>query len=166
MSEAAPRPVSRNTLYTVNGTIHIATSEDTLVPLLGDRSNPVLPRQDMDIIHVADQYTEEWVNRMVTAVTRANGNHLVAQRNLDQVNNYVDRLKQAIHDVAEEKEWCDEYNEFADEWGLIPLDREYEVTVTFTIKARDEDDAAHLAEDATAISLDLESRPRFSAVEA
>lgn len=67
-------------------------------------------------------------------------------------NEYLTGLKQAILEKAEEHEWCSEYDEFAEEWDLTPRVREYEVTMSVTVRARDEDEAEALAEENTSLS--------------
>lgn len=164
--DAFTRVVGENSLYSVHGMIHIALADNTLVPVLGDRSNPVTPLFSMDVVHVADPGTREWINRMTTLLTRANHDLRNEQTAHNTLRRWAGGLKQAIYEVAVEEEWCDDYNEFADQWDLIPLERDVDVTITFTIPARSVDDAIDIARKNTTITLEMTRDLRFDAEEA
>lgn len=165
-AEGTPRTFIENGLYAIHGIMHIVQEGGTtLVPVLGDRSNPITPSQDTHVEHFADPGSPEWVSRMTHLLTRCNIDLRNEQRSHADLRRWADGLKRAIYEVAVEKEWCDEYNEFADEWNLIPLETDYEVTVQFIISARSEDHAITQAKNNVTISLDLTRDPRFDADE-
>lgn len=53
-------------------------------------------------------------------------------------------LGEALRDKAVEHDWCDEYDEFAEQWNLPSRTREYEVTVTVRVLAKSDDHAEEL----------------------
>lgn len=154
-------------IYNMHGRVYIALPNNReLVPLVGDRSNPITPSADTEVTHIADPKTDEWVLRMVRALTDTNADYLNEQRSLSALQSYHERLGQAILEKAEEKEWCSEYDEFAEEWDLPRRTRFYEVTVQFSVTARDSLEAEGMVQDGLSWSFDVEWDPSFSAEEA
>lgn len=158
--------IAEHTLYSVHGLTHVGLEDGTLVPVLGDRSNPVTPTPGMDVVHIADPGTREWINRMTTLLTRCNVDLQNERRSNRVVQDHLDRLGQAILEKAEEKDWCSEYDEFADEWDLPRRIRSYEVTVQFAVMARDSDEAEEMVRDGLSWTFDMEWDPSVSAEEA
>lgn len=161
------RSFAANALYNIHGRVYIALSNNReLVPLVGDRSSPITPSADTLVTHIADPKTDEWVMRMVQALTNTNTDYLNEQRSLSALQRYHELLGEALLEKAEEKDWCSEYDEFADEWGLPRRTRSYEVSVQFTVMARDSDEAEEIVEDGLTWSFDtLNPHPSFSAEE-
>ena len=154
-------------LYTMYGRVYIALPNNReLVPLVGDRSNPITPSAEIEVIHIADPKTDEWVLRMVRALTNTNTDYLNEQRSHRYLRDHHERLGQAILEKAEEKDWCSEYDDFAEEWDLPRRTRPYEVEVQFTVMARDEEEAQEMVENGLTWSFDAEYNPSFSANEA
>ena len=158
--------IAEHTLYSVHGLVHVGLEDGTLVPVLGDRSNPVTPTPGMDVVHIADPGTREWTNRMTTLLTRCNVDLQNERSSHRYLRDYNERLGQALLEKAEEKEWCSEYDEFADEWDLPRRTRSYEVNVQFTVTARDDDEAEEMVRDGLTWSFDVEWDPSVSAREA
>lgn len=78
-------------------------------------------------------------------------------------------LGEALLEQAEERDWCSEYDEFADEWDLPRRKRPYEVTMKVTVLARNDDEAEELVESSVSIeSYDegVEYGPNFDVNEA
>lgn len=154
-------------LYSMYGRVYIALSNNReLVPIVGDRSNPVTPSADVEVTHIADPKTDEWVLRMVRTLTHSNTDYLNEQRSNRVLQDHLDRLGQALLEKAEEKDWCSEYDEFADEWDLPRRIRSYEVTVQFAIMARDSDEAEEMVRNGLSWTFDMEWDPSVSAEEA
>lgn len=154
-------------IYNIHGRVYIALPNNRqLVPLRGDRSNPITPSADTEVTHIADPKTEEWVLRMVRALTDTNADYLNEQRNLSTLQRYHERLGEALLEKAEEKDWCSEYDEFAEEWDLPRRTRSHEVTVVFTVMARNGEEAEETVQDGLSWSFDVEWDPSFSAEEA
>lgn len=154
-------------LYNIHGRVYIALPNNRqLVPLMGERGDPFTPSADTEVLHIADPKTDEWVLRMVRALTDTNADRLNEQRSNRNLQNYVDRLGQAILEKAEEKDWCSEYDEFADEWDLPRRIRSYEVTVQFTVMARNSEEAEETVQDGLSWSFDMSWDPTVSAEEA
>lgn len=153
-------------LYNAYGRVYIATPENTLVPLVGDRTNVIDPTGDMEITHIADPKTDEWNLRILRALNVTNRDMLNEQRSHQYLKGYVERLGEALLEKAEEKDWCSEYDDFADEWDLPHRYRMYEVTVVLQVKAKNEDDAVEMVENNTRFSCEIEDGPSVSAEEA
>ncbi len=78
------------------------------------------------------------------------------QRQISTLQRRLDYVAEALLAEAEERDWCSEYDEFVNKVNnhlgytvLTPRSREYEVTytVTFTVEARDEDEAQETADE-------------------
>ena len=54
---------------------------------------------------------------------------------------YLDDLREAILEKAQEMDWCSEYEEFAAQWDLLPRIWEYEVEVVYRVEARSSEEA-------------------------
>ena len=151
-------------LYNMHGRVYIALPNNReLVPPVGDRSNPVTPSADTEVTHIADPKTDEWVMRMGRVLADTNTNYLNEQRLYQRLREHMDRLGEARLEKAEEKDWCSEYDEFAEEWDLPRRFRTYEVTVTFAVLARDSDDAEELVQNGLQWNFDIEYDPSYSA---
>ncbi len=73
-------------------------------------------------------------------------------RNITQMREANERLQQhlydlgkALRDEAINRDWCAEYDAFAEQWDLPQREAEYNVTITVRITARDEDAALEIA---------------------
>lgn len=146
-------------LYEHENRIMIAISTTTMTPLL-----------DSVAYVVADETTKlnavvgspEWCTRMAGARTQALAMY---RRDRDEhafLVNYLSNLKQALLEKAIEKDFCSEYDEFAAEWDLLPRNREYQVVVTVTVTATDEENAQDIVENALNLYyVDTTSDPEF-----
>lgn len=71
----------------------------------------------------------------------------------EQSNEFLERLVKAAHKKADEQNWCSEFDEFMESFGLPGREREYQVTVmttlTYTtiVRARNEDEAGEMVTD-------------------
>lgn len=156
----------RHGFYQQNGITRIAIEDFTLQDLTGGDTYRVNPNEVTLIAHPG---STEWADRMVRIRTSMVRRLTTAENSLAEKTNYFERLKQAILEVADEKQWCEEYDAFAEEWDLIPRNKNWEVTVTVTVKARNEDDAVEIVKDSLSIysySDGVEDGPDFSVGEA
>ena len=90
---------------------------------------------------------------------------------------FIQELKDALIEEANERDWCDMYDKFVSRLNsqlivnLEEREREYEVQATFiitvstTIKARDEDDANDQAGDMDLSSFDVSIRGSYDDIE-
>lgn len=148
--------VELNALYQRNTFIYIAVSENEL-QMLGVVDNKVAP-ETTDVL-VCRPLTEEWVNRMVsfrnTVLTgvQQNSKTIQDQRNrIQELETRHERLGEAILQEAIDRDWCAEYDEFAEEWDLPPLNRAFDVTMTISVIARNADDAEDMVRNAVSLS--------------
>jgi hypothetical protein len=144
MTESSPEtrilsePLKTGAFYQYAGIIRMAIDGTTLQDLTGTGTLSVNP---VDAALLEEPGSPAWVDRMTrvrsTLVRRADK----ADRDLREHRDHFEGLRQAIYDMAVSKKWCGEYDEFAREWGLITLEKDFEVTMTVTVKARDEEGA-------------------------
>lgn len=135
-------PLTINALYSHYGNVMIAVTETEMVSIV----------QPEDAKHVANHATEllcnpgtdEWINRMVDIRNSLARDAANERASLYKVETHLENLGEALLEKAIEKDWCEEYDEFAEEWGLPKRYSEYYVTVTVRVRARDSEDAADL----------------------
>lgn len=151
-------PLITNALYTKDKELHLAVSEMTLERLYDPDHRQLSP--DSEFEFHSHPGSPEWIEQMVllrTTVlqnvryTRADLVH--ARTELSNLHQYVERLGEALLEKAVEKDWCEEYDEFALEWELPVRERDFEVTVTVRVRARDEDAAEELVGENFSLSM-------------
>ncbi len=138
----------RHAIYNRYGVTYIATSDTTLQNLMGSDIIAVTP-QEVTLLEAPG--SPEWVDRMLRirhALINSNAN---TQRALDERIDYIKRLGEALLQEANDRDWCGEYDTFAEEWGLPKRTSEWEVTMTVRVTARDEDSALSLVKDHVSI---------------
>lgn len=154
MTDTTPESVTltevlmRHAMYQRFGTTQIAIDDDTLQDLTGTDTVTVTPR---DVTLLEPTGSPEWVDRMIrirATLVRALDNSQKALRDKEQ---HLERLGEAILEQANERDWCEEYDTFAEEWGLPKRTTEWEVTMTVKVEARNEDDAITLVKDGVSI---------------
>lgn len=144
---------TNDALYSLHGIVYLATSETTLVRIIGDRT-PVTPGVGDTVEFLAEEGSEGWNWRMRQALQRANQDYLNSDRAFRALTNWAEGLKQALLEKAVDKDWCSEYDEFAEEWDLPLRTRQYTVTVEFLVDATSEDDAIDIATEGAHIPFD------------
>lgn len=157
-TEAIPTLVVDN-LYEHGNRIMIAVSKTTMSPIM-----------DSAVYVEADETTKlntvvgspEWCARMAGVRTYLLEENRRNRDNRAALENYVTNLKEALLEKAIEKDFCREYDEFAAEWDLLPRHREYQVVVTLTVQATDEDNAEEIVQNAMNLYyVDTTSDPEF-----
>lgn len=139
----------RHAFYQRFGMTYIATSDTTLQNVTGTDIIAVTP-QEATLIEAPG--SPEWVDRMLRirhALINSNAN---TQRTLDERIDYIKRLGEALLQEANDRNWCGEYDTFAEEWDLPKRTSEWEVTMTVRVTARDEDDAVEFVRDSVSIN--------------
>lgn len=172
MTEASPEKTLtqvfvHDALYQYHDTIYIAVSDEVLADLMDGETISPHPSQ---VTWFAGPGDDVWVSRMMRARTLLIRRAGVAEMGLREKVDHFERLREAILEVAEAKDWCEEYDAFAEEWGLTPRTKEWEVVMAVRVKARNEDDAVSIARDG--VNLDsynndaVMADPRYEAYEA
>lgn len=149
--------VTVDALYLRGGNIFIAVS-DTHLEGLTDPDGDQIPATSEFTLY-ASPGTPTWHSQMVT-LRRSLTNDLKRsyqelQRHRDQLRferQKYEELGQALLQQAIEKDWCDEYEQFAEDWDLPKRTREYTVTVEIPVKATSEEEAQELVEAYTNVS--------------
>jgi hypothetical protein len=139
----------RHAFYQRFGVTYIAISDTTLQNLTGSDIIAVTP-QEVTLIEAPG--SPEWVDRMVRIRTSLIHTYPATQRTLDEQIDYIKRLGEALLQEANDRDWCGEYDTFAEEWGLPKRTSEWEVTMTVRVTARNEDDAVELVKDGVSIN--------------
>lgn len=78
---------------------------------------------------------------MLTARTTLASKLSVEEQKRQTLQARLNDLGQALLEKAEEKGWCEEYEEFAEEWDLPKRYKEFWVTVVVPVDARDREAA-------------------------
>lgn len=142
--------LQENALYIHNNLLHIATSPSEAEPLrvdpLSEKGSALPPVAELTLY--ASPGTDLWTERMVQFRTMMLEDAHRLRGYVKDARNYANRLEanheqlgEALLAKAEEHDWCDEYDEFAEEWDLPKRMRDYEVTVTVRVRAKSGDDA-------------------------
>lgn len=129
----------RNAIYNLHGRLHIFYG-DYLVPVFGAVSDIKSTWNDSAEL-VATPGSELWVKKMVEFRNNLASDLRNANAEVQRQKTFHENLGQAILAVADEREWCEEYDEFADRWNLPTRTREYDVTVRFKVLARSTEEA-------------------------
>lgn len=166
-SQGEPKnPVIPGAIYNMCGTVFIAVDDTHLVPILRDDSVRSVATDGFELIEQPG--SEDWVNRMIRTrkdLARTIFEERDGHRRLRQ---YLDELKEAILEKALQQDWCHEYDEFALDWDLLPRNREYEVSVSILVMAKDEEDARELVYEHYGLSSTAEfsvGKPTISVLE-
>lgn len=164
--ENGDRVLEKDSTYAVGGRVCIAVDDRRLTPIAGDNTHAagVYPADQIEPLEAVG--SEEWVNRMVR-IREILIRDLTNERNeLRNLRDHLEGLGQALLEQAEDRDWCSEYDEFADEWNLPKRTRSYEVTVTLTVTARDEESAEEWVRESMGISqYSVEDGPHYSVQE-
>lgn len=98
-------------------------------------------------------------DRNLTQMREANG----------QLQQHIYSLGEALRNEAIRREWCAEYDAFAEDWDLPKRILNFEVTMTVTVTASDEESALEMVQGNVSISAYSEGvheGPEFEASEA
>lgn len=135
-------PLIINALYSHYGNVMIATTEMDLIPIAATEDKNYIANDTTELL--ARPGTDEWIDHMVRIRNSLARDVANERASLQQQKIYIENLGDALLEQAVIRDWCDEYNEFAEEWGLPLRLAEYDVTVTVRVRARDSEQAADL----------------------
>ena len=135
-------PLTHNALYSHHGNIMIAFTETDVIPIAATGDTKHVANGATTLL--CDPGTDEWVERMVRIRNSLARDVANERASLQQQKIYIDNLGEAILEEAIRRDWCEEYDEFAEEWGLPKRYAEYDVTVSVRVRARDSEEAADL----------------------
>lgn len=135
-------PLIINAIYRHYGRAMIAVTRNEMI-LLSDVGDTKYVANDATEL-LARPGSEDWIDHMVRIRNSLARDVAHERASLQQQKTYIENLGEAILEKAVEKEWCEEYDKFAEEWGLPLRFAEYDVTVTVRVRARDSEQAADL----------------------
>lgn len=144
-----PAALVRHGIYSHNGVHRIAIMDNTLQDLTETNTFQVTA-DEVTLVEVPG--TTEWVDRMARVRSTLNRRAEYSENELRMKNEYIETLGQALLEEAERRDWCSEYDDFAQEWDLPRRLQEYDVTMTVRVNARDEDEAQTLVRDEVGVS--------------
>lgn len=131
-----------NAIYNHSGRVMIAISGEHLVPVMDtDGMQYAANEATFLVAHPGD---DDWIEKMLDIRTRLVNDLRFERAELSRRDTYLEGLRQAILEKAIEKDWCEEYDEFAEEWDLPKREREYMVTMTVSVLARDREEAEEM----------------------
>ncbi len=134
----------RYAFYTHFGDVLMAVDETEMVNPIATGVNAArfVRNEETKLLELPG--SEEWAIRMfrVQKSLKEKVQDLTAWRNGQE--KYLTGLRDAILERAIYHDWCEEYEKFAEEWELLPREREYDVQVTIRVTAPTEDEAADL----------------------
>lgn len=143
--------VTVNALYLRGTQFFIAVSDTHLEGLMDPNGDQIPATREFSLYALPE--TPSWISQM-TLLRRTLANDLrrsyqESQRLRDQLQferKKYEELGQALLEKAIEKDWCDEYDEFAEDWELPKRTREYTVTIEIPVKATSPENAEELVE--------------------
>lgn len=141
MSDNTPAPLVANSLYNMHGRVMIALDHERLIPITAPKDGDTYHLTNAGVELIAHSGDAEWRDRMIKLRNEMATDLENERRRLTAVREHLDNLGQAILEQAIERDWCSEYDEFAEEWDLPPRKQDFEVTVTIQVSARDADSA-------------------------
>ena len=136
--------------YEVDGRVMYANSPNTLVGMDTPSGMAIPAPQGARLLETVG--SEGWSLRMIQIRDNMAVRLKAAEFRDNQSREKYDLLGQAILEQAEERDWCREYDEFAESWDLPTRRKNFRVTVTLTVQAQDEDSASDLVDSGLRIS--------------
>lgn len=136
--DQATDPVE-SAIYNLHGRLHIFAAGH-LVPVLGAASDIRSAWTDQAEV-VAYPGSELWTLKMVQFRNSLASDLRNANAEVQQQKTFFKNLGEAILEEADRRKWCEEYDEFASQWGLPTRTREYDVIVRFRVLARSTEEA-------------------------
>lgn len=129
-------------LYSHFGKLMLGTADGELRWLHDTTGNTCLMNSDTAL--VAEKGSPIWCEHMLKFHTSVLLDLKNEREALKASRKFQEDLGQALLEKAIEKDWCEEYDDFAEEWDLPQRRSEFDVTVTVRIMARDSEQAAEL----------------------
>jgi hypothetical protein len=142
MTETLSNALTQGGIYNHVGRLMIAVNERDLMLLLHSSDTRYVRNDDTAL--VCDPGTQEWTNRMLEAREALATDLRNEQAETTRRKTFLTNLGEALREKAIAKRWCEEYDEFAQEWDLPPCAAEFDVTLTIRVTARNSDAAEEL----------------------
>lgn len=143
----------RHAFYSHYGITRIAIDDNAVADLTGTDTTTVTPGEVTlrEVTLLEAPGSPEWVTRMAHLRSTLAHSFENAQGELRDKINHLERLGEAILERANKRDWCEEYDTFAEEWDLPKRITEWEVTMTVRVTARNEDSAIEIVQDNVSI---------------
>lgn len=138
-----------NAIYARFGAIMIACDDNNLVHIAQSGDTKYVASGNEELL--ARPGSDDWIDRMCRVRVSLVRDLCNERTELRDTRTWIENLGNAILEKAIEKDWCEEYDEFAEEWDLPPRVSEWEVTMTVVVRARDEEAASELVSGALSI---------------
>lgn len=139
----------RHAFYNQFGIIRIAIDDNTLQAIAGVDTVTVNPQE---VTLLEQPGTTDWQDRMIRIRTSLVRDLENVRNDLKARNDHLEALGQALLEEAKSRDWCGEYDTFAEQWDLPQRTTEWEVTATVRVNARTEDDAIEILKDGVSIN--------------
>lgn len=141
----------RHAFYNRYGIVLFAVNDGHLVGIQETDDTPFIG--SIDTAELLEQPgTDEWVARMVRARSTLARDLQNARDDYQRLLKWKEGLGEALLQEANDRDWCSEYDNFAEEWDLPKRVAEYDVTVTVRVLARDEEAAIDIVREEVSIS--------------
>lgn len=154
----------RNALYSHYGVVQIAVDEEYFVGIADSTGMKTAPNSRSELLEGPG--TQGWVDRMVRLRTSLLTDLANARAEVQQLNTRWENVGEALLQQAIDRDWCAEYDAFAEEWGFPTRVAEYDVTMTVRVSARSEEAALEIVQEGVNINSYTEGLvegPEFSA---
>lgn len=150
MTDTAITGLTPRAFYVHNGMVRIANREGLLVDPTGNDFTQSAVNESTAVLDLPG--TDGWCERIIRMM-EANL-RTIKQINTahEQQTKHLDALGQALLQQAINRDWCGEYDEFAEEWGLPTRKQEYTVTMTVQVSALTQEAATEIV--ASGVALD------------
>jgi hypothetical protein len=129
-------------IYSHYGAVMMAVDAEYLVPIARDGGTKSMRNAQTELIGIPGSHP--WNDRMLRVREALIRDYTNEAAELQRLRAYVTELGEAILEKANEKQWCEEYDEFAEEWDLPKRLSEYDVTLTVRVRAADGEGAIDL----------------------
>lgn len=145
----ASTELTPGSLYLLNGRYMLAVTAAALMPL-GGEGETTLDVEGAEFAYGPKD--EEWGVRIGHMRRTLSQSAKSANTRADDLQRWKDNVGEALRDQAEERGWCEEYEEFAENWDLPIREYEYNVNISIQVRARNYEAARELVDDELGIS--------------
>ena len=162
--EKASAELTPGSLYLLNGRYMLAVSTAGLMPLGGEGETTL----DVEGAEFAcGPKDDEWGVRLSHMRRTLSQSAKSANTRADDLQRWKDNVGEALRDQAKKRGWCEEYEDFAENWDLPIREYEYNVNISIQVRARSQEAAYEMVDDELGISSndDFVSSGPHSAVE-
>lgn len=132
---ATPSRLVVQGLYNHFGQVMIALDGETMVPVAGPDTTKYVQGTESPTL-LAHPGSNEWTSKMASVRHRLVRDLAAARAEVSEKQTWIDNLGEALLAEATERDWCDEYDEFAERWDLPLRLKEFNVSMNVLVKAR------------------------------